>query len=145
MISGHHRFYRIPELYQLSVIRFTMETGNSLPIFIPSIQIGQPNINLTPYSFTLSYSYNSNMQVDSDQIYLQHIPIDFSILQPPPPASMQDVYNNSYYYIYSYQIITDMMNNALSQAMQSLIAKCAFYGVALPTRNLHFSSLIGKL
>ena len=53
-----------PELYQLSVIRFTMETGNSLPIFIPSIQIGQPNINLTPYSFTLSYSYNSNMQVD---------------------------------------------------------------------------------
>ena len=127
-----------PELYQLSVIRFTMETGNSLPIFIPSIQIGQPNINLTPYSFTLSYSYNSSMQVDSDQIYLQHIPIDFSIFQPPPPASMQDVYNNPYYYIYSYQIITDMMNNALSQAMQSLVTKAAFYGQALPTNNAPF-------
>ena len=71
-----------PELYQLSVIRFTMETGNSLPIFIPSIQIGQPNINLTPYSFTLSYVYNSNMQVDSDQIYtFRQIFQDFNLLR----------------------------------------------------------------
>ena len=51
---------------------------------------------------------------------------------------MQDVFNNPYYYIYSYQIITDMMNNALSQAMQSLVTKSAFYGQALPTNNAPF-------
>ena len=31
-----------------------------------------------------------------------------------------------------------MMNNALSQAMQSLVTKCAFYGVTLPTENPPF-------
>ena len=93
-----------PELYQLSVIRFSMETGNSLPIFIPSIQIGQPNVNLTSYSFTLSYVYNSNSQVDSDQTYVQHIPINVSEPIPPPPTSIQDIYNNPYYYVYSYSL-----------------------------------------
>lgn len=127
-----------PELYQLSVIRFSMETGNSLPIFIPSIQIGQPNVNLTSYSFTLSYVYNSNSQVDSDQTYVQHIPINVSEPIPPPPTSIQDIYNNPYYYVYSYQIIVDMMNNALSQCMQSLISNCAFYGVTLPSVNPPF-------
>ena len=79
-----------------------------------------------------------NLTVDSDQIYLQHIQTDFSGPPPPPPNSMQDVYNNPYYYIYSYQIIVDMMNNALSQAMQSLVTKSAFYGQTLPTENPPF-------
>ena len=47
-----------PELYELSVVRFNLQTANSLPIWIPSIElIDNPssNPNLTTYSFTLSY------------------------------------------------------------------------------------------
>ena len=43
-----------PELYQLSVVRFNLQTANSLPIFIPNIQLGNLNPNLTTYSFTLT-------------------------------------------------------------------------------------------
>ena len=115
-----------------------METGNSLPIFIPSIQLGQPNINLTTYSFTLSYTWNSIFSATSDQVYLQYIPVNFSVPLPPPPSSIQDIYNNPYYYVQSYQIIVDMMNNALSQAMQSVIIKAANFGQVLPSTNPPF-------
>ena len=32
-----------PELYQLSVVRFNLQTANSLPVFIPNIQINNYN------------------------------------------------------------------------------------------------------
>ena len=86
----------------------------------------------------MSYSWNSNSEADSDQIYLQYVPVNFSTLPPPPPSSIQDIYNNPYYYVQSYQIIVDMMNNALSQAMQSLIIKAASFGQVLPSTNPPF-------
>ena len=62
-----------PHLYELSVVRFNLETANSLPLWIPSIQPRKPPTivrimgmgipipqayepNLTTYSFTLDYN-----------------------------------------------------------------------------------------
>jgi len=41
--------------YFCSIVRFTIQTGNTLPVFIPSIVIGQANPNLTIYTVTLTY------------------------------------------------------------------------------------------
>ena len=44
-----------PQNYELSVVRFNLQTANSLPLWIPSIQLNQVNFdpNLTSYSFNL--------------------------------------------------------------------------------------------
>ena len=39
--------------YYCSILRFSIQTGNELPIFIPRIQVGQPDPNLTVYSVSL--------------------------------------------------------------------------------------------
>ena len=46
-----------PQLYELSVVRFNIQTANSLPLWIPSIKLDQVEFdpNITTYSFTLEY------------------------------------------------------------------------------------------
>ena len=38
--------------YFCSIVRFSIQTGNSLPIFIPRIETGQGDINKTVYKVT---------------------------------------------------------------------------------------------
>ena len=40
--------------YFCSIVRFTIQTGNSLPVFIPSIVLNQPDPNVTIYTITLT-------------------------------------------------------------------------------------------
>ena len=40
--------------YFCSIVRFSIQTGNSLPIFIPRVLTGQGDINLTVYGVTMS-------------------------------------------------------------------------------------------
>ena len=40
--------------YLGSTVRFSIQTGNSLPIFIPRVETGQSDINKTVYRVTLS-------------------------------------------------------------------------------------------
>ena len=45
-----------PELYELSVVRFNLQSANSLPIWIPNIQLNLDyDPNMTTYSFTITY------------------------------------------------------------------------------------------
>mgnify|MGYP003338678369 CR=1 FL=1 len=39
--------------YFCSIIRFSIQTGNTLPVFIPKVQTGQTNVNKTIYQVTL--------------------------------------------------------------------------------------------
>jgi hypothetical protein len=41
--------------YFCSIIRFSLQTGDSLPVFIPRVQIGQTDPNMTVYKMTLVY------------------------------------------------------------------------------------------
>ena len=41
--------------YLCSIIRFSVQTGSSLPVFIPRIELGQPDVNKTVYAITLEF------------------------------------------------------------------------------------------
>ena len=46
--------------YFCSIVRFSIQTGNSLPIFIPRVVTGQPDINKTVYGITMSMNVTHN-------------------------------------------------------------------------------------
>ena len=43
-----------------SIVRLSIQTGNSLPIFIPRVETGQTDINRTEYRVTLSMNDKHN-------------------------------------------------------------------------------------
>jgi hypothetical protein len=123
-----------PHLYELSVVRFQIQTANSLPLWIPSIQFDQINFdpNLTIYSFTLEYFFDGETY-SSGQTYVQYIPSDKS--QPIPTSNETHI---PYYYVKSFNAIVEMFNNALNTAFQRLANSAGYFGVNLPTQNRPF-------
>ena len=128
-----------PHLYELSVVRFNLETANSLPLWIPSIQprpsatltvgvingvpltIPNPaylfyNINLTTYSFTLEYKDAWGKTHTSGQTFVEYEPSDYSAALPTVDG---DTYI-PYYYVKSFNTIVQMFNNALTKAFVKL-------------------------
>ena len=126
-----------PELYELSVVRFNLQTANSLPIWIPSIElIDNPlsNPNLTTYSFTLSYL--DGLTYSSGQVFVEYIPTNLS--EPIPViGSLRDTII-PYYYVYSFNTIVRMLNNCLNQAFQRLSADVEYSSKVLPTQNVPY-------
>jgi len=119
-----------PFKYYLSVVRFTLETADSLPLFVPQIQTS-PNTdpNLTVYAVTLSYTYNSI--VYNSQVYVEYVP-SLSLTPPTMPFSRQDA-SNKYYWIQNYQKFVMMVNQAYSDALVALSVLVVAAGGALPT------------
>ena len=99
--------------YFCSIVRFTIQTGNTLPVFIPSIVTGQPNPNLTIYKVTLDYDGTS---VTRNVIYF---PEDNTAPVPAPPLIQQDI-SSKYYYVYNYSHFVEMVNAALRTAFIAL-------------------------
>ena len=123
-----------PELYELSVVRFNLQTANSLPIWIPTIQLDNilQNPNTTTYSFTMNYDFNDETY-SSGQTFVTYIPTNRS--EPIPViGSLRDT-NIPYYYVYSFNTIVTMLNNCLNEAFERLILDTGFSGVTLPTLN----------
>ena len=101
--------------YFCSIVRFTIQTGNTLPVFIPSIVTGQNNPNLTIYTVTLTYGLTS---VTRNVIYT---PEDNTAPVPAPPLIQQDI-SSKYYYVYNYSHFVEMVNAALRTAFIALRA-----------------------
>ena len=99
--------------YFCSIVRFTIQTGNTLPVFIPSIVTGQNNPNLTIYTVTLTYGLTS---VTRNVIYT---PEDNTAPVPAPPLIQQDI-SSKYYYVYNYSHFVEMVNAALKTAWLAL-------------------------
>ena len=99
--------------YFCSIVRFTIQTGNTLPVFIPSIVTGQNNPNLTIYTVTLNYDGTS---VTRNVIYT---PEDNTAPVPAPPLIQQDI-SSKYYYVYNYSHFVEMVNAALRTAYLAL-------------------------
>ena len=78
--------------YFCSILRFGVQTGNEIPVFISRIEIGpsQMDVNKTVYSVTVEHGGNSHTAP------LIWQPSDFSIQPPTPPALKQDI-SNLYY------------------------------------------------
>ena len=57
------------EDYFLTVARFNLQTSNSLPVFIPDIETGQSDPNLTVYQITFNASNGGQTQLDATKVY----------------------------------------------------------------------------
>jgi len=118
--------------FYFSIVRFTMNGPNKdLPVFIPSIQTGQADINLTSYSVGLQLT---------KQIVIGGNPFTFTGYArrfiyyasesaqaytasgqtlPNPPLVDQDI-RGIYYYVYTYQHWLDLVNQTLAQTLSSV-------------------------
>ncbi len=115
--------------YFCSIVRFTIQTGNTLPVFIPSIVTGQNDPNLTIYTVTLVYL---GAAVTRNVIY---VPEDNTAPEPAPPLVQQDI-SSKYYYVYNYSHFIEMVNAALQTAfdeLRGLVTPAAF---DVPKRTL---------
>ncbi|MFM7987877.1 MAG: phage minor capsid protein [Candidatus Fonsibacter sp.] len=81
------------------MVRFTIQTGNTLPVFIPSVVIGQHDPNLTIYSVSLQYSYQNIVYTITQNVFYQ--PEDATAPIPDPPLLSQD-FSSKYYNLYNY-------------------------------------------
>ena len=107
-----------PSKYYLSVIRWYAPTS-TIPIqVVPIAPFPNTNPNLTTYSVTLSYN-------GAD--YVQNViwePVDLSATVPNPLSAsspLQDV-STSYYYLYSYYHLLNLINKSLAAALAALVA-----------------------
>jgi hypothetical protein len=112
-----------PSQYKFSIIRFSLNSNN-LPAFIPKIQTGQTNINLTTYGFV--FSYLSGRYV-SDPIFLNYqcrnkYSYLSSNIQTPITSSRQ---TSQYYFTYDIQDFVDMMNIAFIQGTNNINSKAS--------------------
>lgn len=111
-------FIKVPELYDLSVVRFTIDTGLA-PLFIPTIEPNQANRDLTAYTVTLQYK---NYIAEVSVIWF---PQDTSAVVPPAPASCYNGHANldtGYYNAYSYTYFCFLVYEALVSAHTNLKA-----------------------
>ena len=121
--------------YFCTIARFTLQTGNSLPLFIPAIATSPSTVALPPINGTLSQNITiykisfveqgGTPGVDK-QIIQQNViyePSNKTIPIPLPPTGQggQDL-NSEYYYVRSYQDFINMINKSLYYMDASLPA-----------------------
>ena len=76
--------------YYCSILRFSIQTGNTLPIFIPRIQTGQPDPDLTVYSVSAVWSFSDGRIVHEATEYLRYVPWN-NQPKPSAPTAAQDL------------------------------------------------------
>lgn len=127
-----------PSEYFFTIARFSLETP-SLPLMIPQVQIGQPDINKLIYSVTMTYTSPINGITYENQIFMTYIPQNPSAVLPSLPSTSQDVNNSDYYFVYSYQYFIKLLNNTLATCLTGLNASSVGGGGgALPSSNAPF-------
>jgi hypothetical protein len=116
--------------YFCSIVRFSIQTGASLPVFIPRIDITQTPLIYTIYKITLQYSTFSITQAivyaPSNNTYAA-VPV---LGAGPVPFA----YTNDYYFIYNYQDFIAMVNTCFLNAFIALqlAAGTALAGTVAP-------------
>jgi len=94
--------------YFLTIARFNIQTANSLPVFIPSILVGQPNVNKTVYSISILNKATGDVYT----LNVDYVPPNTNTDLPTPPITVQD-YTSRYYHIYNYQYFISMVSQTL--------------------------------
>ena len=110
--------------YFCTIARFTLQTGNSLPVLIPAIDTNQtvsvgqtPSIDETIY--TISFYEQPDPIISATPSArllltkrLTYVPCDATIPKPRPPNGEQDL-SSEYYHMRSYTDFINMINTAL--------------------------------
>ena len=141
--TRNNPFLLNPQDYYMSIIRFTLDTP-SLPIFIPTIQPNQGNVNLTIYSVTLTYQVPTTNIVFTQETFIEFAPQDLYASVPSPPNQTTNGLqnnNSAYYYIYNYQYWIYLVNRTFTNCFNALASQITAYNLAnattyaLPTAN----------
>lgn len=99
--------------YYCTILRFSIQTGNELPIFIPRVKLGQIDPNLTVYSVSMKNTYQTDLSGILKQTTTPLIYESWSNTSAPaPPLLSQDI-SSGYYFVDSYDQFTQMLNKAL--------------------------------
>lgn len=119
-------FLRNPEKYFMSIIRFNVT--NSLPVFIPKIQLNQPNPNKTIYNMYISTQSPSAsaIKVNFEWVCPNDAPI------PNPDTAGNYTYQNiqnEYYYCYTIEYFLYLMNQQLQTKINTTPMSGAFENV----------------
>ena len=104
--------------YFCSIVRFNIQTGNTLPVFIPRIQTGQSDINKTIYQVAILLDIGEEESTAMDRVgfaSVMYTPEDESVITPARPTTSQDL-SSTYYYNYNYQHFIYLVNNAIQTA-----------------------------
>lgn len=127
-----------PQDYYLSVVRFQIDT-NTLPVFTCAIQFNQPNLNLSIYSVTLSWTNPiAPFQQFNQQTYVTWSPQDLASPIPRPPSATENKFQDDsggYYYAYNYTYVIQIINTAFTTCFNALLAQVIAAGLVLPTAN----------
>jgi hypothetical protein len=118
------------ENYFCSVVRFTLQTSNSLPVFIPDILTGQDDVDRTVYAISMSLSKytrdGSGTITATDTFgaskYIDYKSLDFTQPEPAPPLTRVDT-SSTYYFIYNINDWVDMVNDAFKILTLDIIQK----------------------
>jgi len=112
--------------YYFSIVRFTMNgTGRDIPLFLPRVQIGQGNRDLTVYSvgFRLEVedTINGNQETNVFNVnrFVEFAPQLLSAVPAFPPLETQDV-DNPYYYVFTYEHWVNLINDTYNQLFNDL-------------------------
>ena len=118
--------------YHFSIVRFTMDGPNrTLPLLIPTIQLGQTDVNLTTYALALTLQQTWNIST-GQVVFSLTPPVTFMkwipecqnpivAPTPPPPLVTQDI-TSRYYYCTTYQWMVNLINTTFLTAQQTLYA-----------------------
>jgi hypothetical protein len=116
-----------PDKYFASIIRFHVDTApSSLPVFIPAIQTGQSDVNLTQYSYTLKY------KTYEYQKYIEFVSQNTAESIPAAPTIKQDI-SNEYYYVHSFAYWVGLCNASLVECFDGLKALVLAGSDTMPT------------
>ena len=108
--------------YFCSVVRFSIQTGNTLPVFIPKVETGQGDINKTIYQVAFMLETLADADTASDKFgfaSVAYAPEDETAVLPELPTISQDL-SGSYYYVYNYQHFVHLVNEAIQLAWSNL-------------------------
>ena len=114
-----------PSDYFLSIIRFSLDTAGSMPLFVPQIQLNEtgPNaVNSTVYYVSVEYKDASGNRAISKQNVL-YVPQSNIYAPPQVPITTLNQATDPYYWCNNIQAFICMINEALKLAYLDIIAQ----------------------
>jgi len=133
-------FLNNPGDFFLAVARFQLETPY-LPLFMPFVQLGQSDVNLTIYSVSLSFTYLGTTY--TQQAFVEYVQENNNVNTPVAPTTAQD-FTTEYYWVQEYQRFVNMINDAYKTALNGLNTLVTGAGGVLPTANAPFFTFDNK-
>lgn len=130
--------------FEFSIIRFTMNGPSlNLPIHIPTIELGQSDINRTTYQIGINFTKDFDDATGTAHTFNQFIKRHISYVSettsfyinnlqlPLPPISQQDT-RGIYYWIYTYGHFCKLVNTTIGDLLDDFSTAYTAYQATFP-------------